>query len=75
MVRLELNVGKKHNARPRDVVGILAYQADIPGSEIGKIFIEEKHTLVDVPESRVEAILKQSGQIKMHKYKVDIKQA
>jgi ATP-dependent RNA helicase DeaD len=75
MIRVRLNVGKRHNARPRDVVGMLAYQADIPGSEIGKIFIEEKHTLVDVPEQRLQDVLKQSGQIKMHKYQVEIKTA
>ena len=72
MVRLQLSVGKNHNARPRDVVGILAYQADIPGSEIGKIFISKNYTLVDVPERHVSAVLGKSGKIKLHKYPVEI---
>jgi ATP-dependent RNA helicase DeaD len=72
MVRLQLSVGKNHNARPRDVVGILAYQADIPGSDIGKIFISKNYTLVDVPEKHVPAVLGKSGKIKLHKYPVEI---
>ena len=72
MVRLRLNVGKSHDARPRDIVGMLAYQADIPGSEIGKIYIEKKHTFVDVPESRVGDVMAKSGKIRLHKYEVDV---
>ena len=72
MVRLRLNVGKSHDARPRDIVGMLAYQADIPGKEIGKIFIEKKHTFVDVPEARVGEVMAKSGQIKLHKYEVEV---
>ncbi len=72
MVRLRLNVGKSHEARPRDIVGMLAYQADIPGSEIGKIFIEKKHTMVDIPENRVDAVMAKSGKIRLHKYEVEV---
>ena len=72
MVRVRLNVGKNHNARPRDIVGMLAYQADIPGSEIGKIYIEKKYTLVDIPEPRVGDVMSKSGKIKLHKYEVNV---
>jgi len=50
MVRLSLSMGSMHGIRPNDIVGTIAFHADIPGSTIGKIHIHDKHTLVDVPE-------------------------
>ncbi len=57
MVRLSMNLGRQHGIRPSDVVGAIAYHADIPGSTIGKIFIEDRHTFVDVPENLVGQVL------------------
>jgi ATP-dependent RNA helicase DeaD len=45
MVRVSLSLGRMHGIRPADVVGTLAYHADIPGHTIGKIFIEQAHLL------------------------------
>ncbi|HEY6073401.1 MAG TPA: DEAD/DEAH box helicase, partial [Anaerolineales bacterium] len=50
MTRLKMRKGKLHGVRPNDVVGTIAYQAEIPGSAIGKIRIEDNFTFVDVPE-------------------------
>ncbi len=61
MVRLKLDKGRSHGLRPADVVGTLAHHADIPGKSIGAIRIQEKSTLVDVPEHFVERVLAQSG--------------
>jgi ATP-dependent RNA helicase DeaD len=57
MVRLTMSMGKMHGIRPSDVVGAIAYHADIPGNTIGKIFIDEDRTLVDVPEQFVGQVL------------------
>jgi len=57
MVRLNLNAGRTHGIRPNDVVGTIAYHADIPGKSIGAIHIRDDHTLVDVPEQYVEKVL------------------
>ena len=35
MVRLLLDVGKAQGIRPNDIVGSIAYQANIPGNTIG----------------------------------------
>lgn len=67
MVRLSLNIGKRHGIRPNDIVGAIAYHADIPGSVIGKIFIEDKYTLVDVPEALVSQVLAANGKAKIRK--------
>jgi ATP-dependent RNA helicase DeaD len=69
MVRLKLNKGKENGVRPNDIVGTIAHHADIPGSVIGKIRIEEKFTYVDVPDELVEQVLKHNGNYRIGKDK------
>ena len=69
MVRLKLNKGKTHGVRPNDVVGTIAFHANIPGYAIGKIRIEDKVTFVDVPEDLVDQVLKQNGNYRIGKEK------
>ena len=69
MVRLKLNKGKENGVRPNDIVGTIAHHADIPGSSIGKIRIEDKYTYVDVPEDLVEKVLKHNGNYRIGKDK------
>jgi ATP-dependent RNA helicase DeaD len=75
MVRLSLNMGRAHGIRPNDVVGAIAYHADIPGSTIGKIFIEDNHTLVDVPENLVNQILSKAGKYSLRKQAFTVERA
>ena len=69
MVRLKLNKGKAHGVRPNEIVGTIAFHANIPGYTIGKIRIEDKVTYVDVPEDVVEQVLKQNGNYRIGKEK------
>ncbi len=75
MVRLSLNMGKMHGIRPNDIVGTIAYHADIPGSSIGKIFIQDKHSLVDVPEALAQQVLAKTGDYRIRQQPVSIKLA
>jgi ATP-dependent RNA helicase DeaD len=75
MVRLSLNMGKKHGIRPNDIVGTIAFHADIPGSAIGKIFIQEKHSLVDVPETLAGQVLANTGNYRIRQQPVNVKLA
>jgi len=75
MVRLKLNKGKAHGVRPNDVVGTIAFHANIPGYTIGKIRIEDKATFVDVPEDVVEQVLKQNGNYRIGKEKLTLTKA
>jgi ATP-dependent RNA helicase DeaD len=75
MVRLKLNKGREHGVRPNDIVGTIAHHADIPGSSIGKIRIEEKITFVDLPENLVEKILKHNGNYRIGKDKFNLVKA
>jgi len=75
MVRLKLNKGKTHGVRPSDVVGTIAFHANVPGYTIGKIRIEDKVTFVDVPEDLLEQVLKQNGNYRIGKEKFALTKA
>jgi ATP-dependent RNA helicase DeaD len=75
MVRLKLNKGKAQGVRPNDIVGTIAFHANIPGYTIGKIRIEDKVTYVDVPEDLVEQVLKQNGNYRIGKEKFALTRA
>ena len=72
MVQLSLSKGKAHGVRPNDVVGTIAYHSGIPGHSIGKIHIQEKQTLVDVPQGFVAQVLAKTGSYKIHKQAVTV---
>ena len=71
MVRLVMNMGKSQGIRPNDVVGTIAYHADIPGRAIGAIRIQDQQTLVDVPQELVAQVLS-SDSYKIRKTAVTI---
>jgi ATP-dependent RNA helicase DeaD len=75
MVRLNLNLGRIHGIRPNDVVGTIAFHADIPGNTIGKIHIQDKFTLVDVPEKFAARVLAKNGNYRIRQQLVNIKPA
>ncbi|HNK63184.1 MAG TPA: DEAD/DEAH box helicase [Anaerolineales bacterium] len=75
MVRCKINKGKAHNIRPNDIVGQIAFHANIPGNIIGKIRIEEKIAFVDIPEDAVEQVLKHSGNYRIGKEKFSVVKA
>jgi len=75
MIRLKMGKGKIHGVRPNDVVGTIAYQADIPGSTIGKIRIEDQFTFVDVPEQFVDKVLLHNGNYRIGKHKFALERA
>jgi ATP-dependent RNA helicase DeaD len=69
MIRMKMNKGKVHGVRPSDIVGTIAFHANIPGYTIGKIRIEDKFTFVDVPEDVLEQVMKQNGNYRIGKEK------
>ena len=75
MVRLTLNKGQSDGVRPNDVVGTIAYHANIPGKTIGAIRIQPSHTFVDVPEQFVTQVLDKSGSYQIHRQNVKVEVA
>ena len=56
----------------RGVVGTLAHYADIPGHSIGKIRIQDRQTLVDVPEQFAGRVLANTRTYRIGKQAVTI---
>ena len=56
-VRVALDAGRDAGVRVGQIVGAIAGTADIPGTALGKILIEDDQTLVDVPEEFVGRVL------------------
>ncbi|MGB4589081.1 MAG: DbpA RNA binding domain-containing protein, partial [Clostridiaceae bacterium] len=57
MVRMEMRLGKMNGIRAGEVVGTIASIANIPGSSLGKISIQSRSTMVDVPSQYVSQVL------------------
>jgi len=49
MERFRLEVGEVHGAKPKDIVGAIANEAELDGKFIGAITIEQDHSFVDLP--------------------------
>jgi ATP-dependent RNA helicase DeaD len=75
MVRLSLSLGRIHGIRPNDVVGTIAFHADIPGHTIGRISIQDNSTLVDVPEQFVSRVLAKNGHYRIRQHPLSVKPA
>ena len=58
MVRLVITAGEQRGIRPKDLVGAIAGEADIPGTSIGAIRIGERHSTVEVPEAVAEKVIR-----------------
>ena len=56
MIRFTLNLGRDQGVRPRDIVGSIASEANIPGKAIGAIVIKKDQTYVDVSEKHAERV-------------------
>ena len=49
MATYRLAVGETHGVRKGDIVGAIANEAGIPSKVMGKIYIYEEHSLIDLP--------------------------
>jgi len=75
MVRLFIDVGRRQNISPGDIVGAIANEADIPGKAIGAIDVNDRFTLVDVPGELVEQVLQKMQFSRIRKLKMNIRRA
>ncbi|ACL69305.1 DEAD/DEAH box helicase [Halothermothrix orenii] len=58
MVRLFINIGKKHNITPGHIVGAIAGETSLSGRLIGAIDLYDNFTFVEVPEESSREVLK-----------------
>ncbi len=57
MVRLFINIGKKQNTRPGDILGAIAGETGMPGKLIGSIDMYDKYTFVEVPREHAAEVI------------------
>jgi ATP-dependent RNA helicase DeaD len=73
MARLYVGAGREAGIRPGDLVGAIANEANISSNLIGAIQIEERFSLVDVPERLVQGILAAMGRARIKGRKVGVR--
>lgn len=57
MVRLFINIGKKNNIRPGDILGAIAGETGMPGRLVGTIDMYDKYTFVEVPRQYATEVI------------------
>ena len=75
MVRLFINIGKRQNIRPGDILGAIAGEANIPGKVVGSIDMYDKFSFVEVPYAYVNDVLSAMHNIKIKGKPVNIEPA
>lgn len=73
MARLYVGAGRDAGIRPGDLVGAIANEAKISSNLIGAIHIEERFSLVDVPERLAQGILEVLGRARIKGRKVPVR--
>ena len=73
MARIYVGAGRDTGIRPGDLVGAIANEAKINSNVIGAIQIEERFSLVDVPEPLVNGIVDVLGRTRIKGRKVAVR--
>ncbi len=73
--KLFLNVGKMQNVRPKDIVGAIAGETGIKGSQIGNILVSGTHTIAEVPADLMDMILEKMRNVRIKGVKITVKRA
>ena len=58
MERFRLEVGYNHDVKPGNIVGAIANEAGVESEYIGRIIINDDHSLIDLPEGMPKEIFK-----------------
>ena len=74
MVTYRLDVGKKHGAEPRHIVGAIANEAGVESQYIQNIDICPEHTTVDLPEGMPKEIEKHLKGVRVMGQKLQLRQ-
>ena len=74
-VSLQFNLGRSAGLRPGDLVGAIANEANMRGSEIGAIKINDKSAFVQVPEKHAGQVLRSMDGAKIRNKSVRVRRA
>jgi ATP-dependent RNA helicase DeaD len=56
--KLFIGVGERDGLRPGDLVGAITGEAGVDGKQVGKIYIRESHTVVEVHDAVARRVIK-----------------
>ena len=73
MTRVYVGAGHEEGIRPGDLVGAIANEAKVHSNVIGSIEIEDRFSLVDVPESLAARIIELLGRARIKGRKVPVR--
>jgi ATP-dependent RNA helicase DeaD len=75
MVRLFVNLGKKQNIRPGDILGAIAGETGMPGKLIGSLDMYDKYTFVEVPREYASDVIQTMKTVKIKGKSINIEPA
>ena len=75
MTRLFFNVGRKQKVQARDILGSIAGETGVAGSQIGNIDVYDKYTFVDVDNKIAKTIISKMKNRKIKGNKLNIEKA
>jgi ATP-dependent RNA helicase DeaD len=73
MSKLYVGLGRKAGIRPQDLVGAIANESGIAGRDIGDIKVSDQFSIVEVPESEIESILRSMRNVSIRGKKATIR--
>ena len=71
--KLYVGLGRKAGIRPQDLVGAIANESGISGRDIGDIKVSDQFSIVEVPSSEMENILKSMSNVSIRGKKANIR--
>lgn len=75
MVRLFINIGKKNNIRPGDILGAVAGETGMPGRLVGTIDMYDKYTFVEVPRQYASDVIEAMKSAKIKGKNINVEPA
>jgi ATP-dependent RNA helicase DeaD len=72
-VSLFVNLGRRAGVRPQDLVGAITGETSLSGRDIGAIEITDRFSLVEVPASAAEAVIRSLRQTVIRGRKVSVR--
>ncbi|QCX34449.1 DEAD/DEAH box helicase [Caloramator sp. E03] len=75
MARLFINVGRRNNITPKNIVGAIAGETGLPGKLIGTIDVYDKYTFVEVPKEYAREVIRIMKDNEINGNKINIEPA
>ncbi|MBF0499758.1 MAG: DEAD/DEAH box helicase [Candidatus Riflebacteria bacterium] len=65
MVRYRIQVGRFHGVKPGQIMGAIAGETGIEGKSIGRIQLFQEYSMVDLPDTMTEAMLRKLKRVRV----------